>query len=133
MQDTLREIVTTMQSSNNLREPDKFLTEVCAREELHTTYMGNGIALPHARTDLVERIVLGIGRSEKGVPFGENSELAHLIFLIGVPQRMANDYLVCVGTLARLTRDEATRNALMVAKTAAELVELLRAGSLLLE
>jgi mannitol/fructose-specific phosphotransferase system IIA component (Ntr-type) len=95
--------------------------------------MGNGIAFPHARTDLVERIVLGIGRSRAGVPFGEDGEPARLIFLIGVPQRMAADYLVCVGAFARLTSDGKMRDALLNAETPAEFIKLLREGSLVLE
>lgn len=129
----LREIIASMTADGALRDPEKFLAEVRAREEVHSTFMDNGVAFPHARTELVEQIVLGIGRSKRGVPFGENGERAHLIFVIGVPKRMVTDYLVCVGALARLTRDDKSRAPLMSAASAAELVEMLRAGSLLLE
>lgn len=131
--EALREIVATMTSANKIRDTEKFLGEVRAREEVHTTYMANGVALPHARSDLVERIVLGIGRSRGGIPFGEEGELAQLIFLIGVPQKMANDYLVCVGALARLTNDTKMRDALLNAETPAKFIDLLREGSLALE
>ena len=131
--EALREIVATMTVGGALRELEKFLAEVTAREEVHTTFMDDGVAFPHARTELAEEIVLGIGRSRAGVAFGENGELAHLIFVIGVPKRMVIDYLVCVGALARLTKDEKTRAALREAASAAEMVEILRAGSLLLE
>ena len=132
-ENALREIIATMRRGDVLRDAEAFLGEVCAREETHTTYMGDGVAIPHARTDLVTEIILGIGRSAAGVPFGENGEPAHLIYLIGVPQRMVTDYLVCVGALARLTKEAKTRTALMNAQTAEELVEILREGSLLLE
>ncbi|MEP6809947.1 MAG: PTS sugar transporter subunit IIA [Chthoniobacterales bacterium] len=130
--EALREIVSRMTAGGALRDAGKFLAEVLAREEVHTTFMGNGVAFPHARTDLTEEIVLGIGRSRAGIPFGENGELAHLIFVIGVPKRMVTDYLVCVGALARLTKDEKSRSALLSVGSAGELVEILRAGSLLL-
>ncbi|MEP6822879.1 MAG: PTS sugar transporter subunit IIA [Chthoniobacterales bacterium] len=128
--EALREIVATMTGSGTLREMEKFLAEVVAREEVHTTYMGNGVAFPHSRTELADEIVLGIGRSAAGIPFGENGELAHLICVIGVPKRMVTDYLVCVGALARLTKDEKSRQALMAAESSADLIEFLRAGSL---
>jgi mannitol/fructose-specific phosphotransferase system IIA component (Ntr-type) len=82
---------------------------------------------------LVDRIVLGIGRSVKGLPFGHTPELVHLIFLVGVPQRRVTDYLVCVGALARVVKDKKGRDALMAAKTAEEFVDLLREGSLAVE
>ena len=131
--EALREIVATMTTGNEIRDPEKFIAEVAEREELHPSFMENGVALPHLRTDLVEEIVLGIGRSAQGIPFGEKEEPAHLIFLVGVPKRMVTDYLVCVGALARLTKGQADRGRLMHSETAAELIELLRAGSLLLE
>lgn len=128
-EEAVREIVGRL----HLPEAKRFAAAVLAREAVHTTCMGRGVAFPHARTELVHEIVLGIGRSRAGVAFGENGELAQLIFVIGVPQRMVSDYLVCVGGLARLVRDDATRAALLAAETAPEFVELLRRSSLVLE
>ncbi len=132
-EEALREIISLMKVTPAVVDAEKFLQEVLAREEAHTTFMGDGVAFPHARTDLVTRIVLGIARSREGVPFAENGEPAHLIFVIGVPTRMVTDYLVCVGALARITKDPANRAALMDVATPAEFVELLRAASFLLE
>ena len=132
-EDALREIIGTMEASGKLAEPETLLAEVIAREKANSTLMARGVAFPHARTNLVTDMILGIGRSADGVPFGANGELAHLLFVVAVPQRMVTDYLVCVGALARLVRDQETRAALDAAATAAEFVELLRAGSLLLE
>ena len=132
-EEALREIVATMQGDGKVTEPDKLLAQVIAREEAHSTFMGRGVAFPHARSTLVTQIVLGIGRSRDGVPFGGGGELAHLLFVIAVPQQMVTDYLVCVGALARLVRDDETRAALDEATTPAEFVERLRVGSLLLE
>jgi mannitol/fructose-specific phosphotransferase system IIA component (Ntr-type) len=80
---------------------------VLAREEAHPSVVENGAAFPHARTDLVDEIVVGIGRSRAGIPFEHNGVRARLIFVIGVPERLVNDYLICVGTLVRLVRDDA--------------------------
>lgn len=131
--EALREIVATMRGATKVAEPEKFLGEVFAREEVHSTYVGNGVAFPHARTDLVKQIILGIGRSHGGVVFGPAGERAHLLFVIAVPRRMVNDYLVCVGALARVVNDAKMREALMNSTTEADFVELIRAASLLLE
>lgn len=128
--DALREIIGTMSCDGRVDEADKLLDQVLARERAHSTYMGRGVAFPHARTNLVNEICLGIGRSREGVSFGPNGELAHLIFVIAVPTRMVTDYLTCVGALARLSSDEKTRAALDEAQTPGEFVEVLRVGSL---
>ncbi len=131
--EAILEIAELLRKNGHVRQYYEFADAVMEREGRSSTNTGDGVAFPHARTDLVERIVLGIGRSKNGIRFGESKKPVHLIFLIGVPQRMVNDYLVCVGALARVVKDPARRDALMAAPTAAELVEQLRAGSLLVE
>ena len=68
----LREIVQLLAENRRIDQPEKFLEQVIAREQVHPSVVEQGIVFPHARTDLVEKIVLGIGRSRAGIPFGEN-------------------------------------------------------------
>jgi mannitol/fructose-specific phosphotransferase system IIA component (Ntr-type) len=126
----LREIAGTMAGVAQLRDVDRFVHEVRVREQSHSTLVGNGVAFPHSRTELVEGIVLGIARSSEGIPWDDTGARAHLIFLIAVPRRLATSYLMCIGALARITRDDAKREQLMAAATAAQLIELLREASL---
>ena len=123
----LREIIELLAQNGKIQNPQVFLEKVLAREEDHTSVVENGVAFPHARTDLVDAIVLGIGRSRAGIPFGHNGMRARLIFVIGVPERLVNDYLICVGMLVRLVRDDAIRSALLHAQTSREFVDTLTA------
>ncbi len=123
---TLREIVQLLAGNGKIDQPEKFLEQVLAREQAHPSVVEHGVAFPHARTDLVDEIILGIGRSRAGIPFGKNGVRAQLIFLIGVPQQLVNDYLICVGTLARLVKDDAIRSRLLRAETPFELLDALR-------
>jgi mannitol/fructose-specific phosphotransferase system IIA component (Ntr-type) len=123
------EIVQLLRGTGALRRAKEFFDAVMEREGKSSTVANGGIAFPHARTDLVDQIMLGIGRSTKGVRFGTGEKLVHLIFVIAVPQQMVNDYLICVGALARALNREGTRQALLGASTPAEFCERLRAGS----
>lgn len=127
------EIAELLRDHGHVQDYYKFADAVMEREGRSSTNTGGGVAFPHARTDLVERIALGIGRSAAGLQFGQAKELVHLIFLFGVPKQMVTDYLVCVGAVARVVKDKAQRDALMAATTTEEFVELLRAGALLVE
>jgi mannitol/fructose-specific phosphotransferase system IIA component (Ntr-type) len=124
----IREIVDVLASDisgKKIAKPEAFLERVFAREQTHPSVVEDGVVFPHARTDLVDEIVLGVGRSRAGIPFGENQQRAHLIFVIGVPERMLSDYLVCVGTLARLGKEEMIRSRLLNAETPREFIEAL--------
>jgi mannitol/fructose-specific phosphotransferase system IIA component (Ntr-type) len=129
----IREIVDVLASDISGRKignPEAFLEQLLVREQTHPSVVENGVTFPHARTDLVDEIVIGVGRSRAGIPFGENRQRAHLIFVIGVPERLLSDYLVCVGTLARLVKDETIRSRLLKAETPREFIEALTAENL---
>jgi mannitol/fructose-specific phosphotransferase system IIA component (Ntr-type) len=123
--DALREIVDLLVSAGKIDNADKFLAELQAREAVNSTYAADGIAFPHARTRLVDEIVLGIGRSVSGIPWTAKGEIAHLIFLIAVPERLISDYLVVVGAIARTTKDRPLRTLLLHAENAGEFIETL--------
>ena len=129
----IREIVDVLTSDvtgRKIAKPEAFLEQVFAREQTHPSVVEDGVVFPHARTDLVDEIVIGVGRSRAGIPFGENQQRAHLIFVIGVPERLLSDYLVCVGTLARMVKDETTRSRLLNAETPAEFIDALTTETL---
>ena len=65
----IREIVDVLASDisgRKIAKPEAFLKEVLAREQKHPSAVENGVAFPHARTDLVDEIVIGVGRSRAG-------------------------------------------------------------------
>src|ERR1700752_2490270 len=129
LSNALREIIQLLAQSRKIDGAEGFLAQVLAREREHPSVVENGVAFPHARTDLVDEIVIGIGRSRAGIPVGADQQRARLIFVIGVPERLVNDYLICVGTLARLLKDEATRSSLLHAETLREFIDALTSSS----
>ena len=100
---TLREIIGLLEKTGSVLQPADFLAQVLARERVNSTLIENGVAFSHARTALVDQIALAVGRSRAGIPWNDKGERARLIFVVAVPERLVNDYLVLVGTLARIT------------------------------
>jgi mannitol/fructose-specific phosphotransferase system IIA component (Ntr-type) len=117
------EVAGIMQNTPDLLDFPCFCRELLARDELRSTAAGYGVAFPHARTDAVREIVIAAGRSTVGVRFGD--ETVYFIFVIGTPREKATEYLVAVGTLARLMRTEKIRTALGKANTPEEFIRVL--------
>ena len=117
------EVAGIIQDSPDLLDFDCFCRELLARDEMRSTAAGYGVAFPHARTDAVRDIVISAGRSTEGVRFGD--EMVHFIFVIGTPREKVSDYLVAVGTLARLLRTDKVRTALVKAATAEDFIRAL--------
>jgi len=124
----LREIIHALAQNGRIDDADGFFEQVLAREQAHPSAVENGVAFPHARTDLVDEIVIGIGRSRAGIPIGADQQRARLIFVIGVPERLLNDYLICVGMLVRLVKKDAIRSRLLQTETPHEFIDALIAN-----
>src|SRR5947208_12469020 len=125
----LREIIGLFEKTGSLLQPTDFLAQVLVRERVNSTLAENSVAFPHARTELVDQIALAVGRSRAGIPWNDKGERARLIFVVAVPQRLVNDYLLLVGKLARITQNEEQRAALLAAATPAEFIETLRSAA----
>lgn len=97
--------------------PAAFLSEVEAREAVQTTDTGRGLAFPHARSSVVPRLVLAIGRSADGIRLGDDSEPVHLVFLFGIPPEGITNYLEAVAWLVKSTRDPDLYRRLMQAES----------------
>ena len=131
--EAILEIAELLRDHGRVQDYFKFADAVMEREGRTSTNTGEGVAFPHARTDLVDRLILGVGRSTAGIRFGPARELVHLIFLFGVPKQMVTNYLVCVGAVARVVKDKTKRDALMAASSVEDFAEQIRAGALLVE
>ncbi|OAM89499.1 PTS sugar transporter subunit IIA [Termitidicoccus mucosus] len=105
-----------------------FYNELLARERLDTTCLGNEIAIPHARTEHVQSIVLAIGRSQSGVHFENCNQTVRLMFVLGTPKSNPGAYLAIVSSLCKLIKDAAVREALLGAATPEEFAQILTAA-----
>ena len=129
MENAIHELIGLLTATEQLNDARAVAEQVMSRERTNPSVNELGVAFPHARTDLVEKIVLAIGRKAAGVPFGENAVRANLIFLIGVPQRLVSDYLITVGALARIARNDSIRRQLLRVATPEEFIEILRVAA----
>jgi mannitol/fructose-specific phosphotransferase system IIA component (Ntr-type) len=98
------------------------------REQLHSTGIGDGIALPHSRNALVGMVdqpVLVFGRHPKGIPYGAIDNVpARLFFLLVAPT--VTQHLAVLARLTRLLRDPKLRQSLLTADQPEKVIALLR-------
>src|SRR5581483_6159824 len=91
--EALNEIARLLQGHPDVANYAGFYEELLARDRLDTTSLGHGVALPHARTEHVKKIVMAVGRSDSGIPFDNNCEIVRLFFILGTPKTQPGDYL----------------------------------------
>lgn len=123
--DALKELVAMIKTGE---EAEQIVQRLVEREELGSTGIGRGIALPHSRSLLVNKLEIALGRSDKGVNFDAlDKKPAHLFFLIlAPPQDPGNQYLTVLGRLALLCQTLARNKAYMNPETPQQMLQLIR-------
>ena len=86
------------------------------REDLGSTGIGDGVAIPHGRVGGIDRLVAAFGRSRSGVQFHSlDGKPAHLFFVILAPEYSAGMHLKALARISRLLKDERFRTSLLEA------------------
>lgn len=107
----------------------QLLVDLLERAEVASVCIADDIALPHARTGAVSRLVLAVGRAPADIAFDAQHAHVRLVFLIGTPKSAVTEYLRVVAALSRLLKDPATRAALLAAPNESEFRVLLGRGA----
>lgn len=107
-------------TSDAVRDGPRFLADVRARMKLAPVCLSGELALPHARTDAVSRLVLGVARTAGPLAFDAEHPGVRFVFLIGTPKAAAMQYLQVVAAIARFFRNPAARARLLDAPDEAE-------------
>lgn len=80
-------------------------TEVFAREATSSTYLDNGLAIPHGRIPGLDHVLVAVGVKPSGILWPEAGQSANLVILLGVPASMVAGYLVLMQRLLRWYKD----------------------------
>ncbi len=123
--EVLRELVLAIRQGD---EAELLQQTLLKREELGSTGIGKGIAIPHGRSLLIDKLEMAVGRSTKGVDYDSiDKKPAHLFFLImAPPQDPGNQYLITLGRVAMVCQELTKRKRLFDPQTPEEMIELIR-------
>ena len=125
----IAELVSLLASSGEIKERDvaKLNEVLLNREALGSTGIGQGVAIPHGKSDCVSRLVAAFGVSKEGVEFGSlDGERAHLFFLLVAPEDSAGPHLKALARISRLLKDKYFRDLLQQAKDEKILLKIIR-------
>jgi fructose-specific phosphotransferase system IIA component len=114
-EDVIRELVDILINAGEIekRHRNKLVEALMNREALGSTAIGQGIAIPHAKSDCVNKLIAAFGVSKKGVDFDSlDGELAYIFFLLVAPQDSAGPHLKALARISRLLKDKYFRDGL---------------------
>lgn len=122
------ELVDTLWSAGKLYDKVKYHDAIHARESQSTTGIGEGIAIPHAKTDAVKTPAIAFGKSKSGVDYQSlDGTPAHLFFMIAAPAGGAQTHLDALAKLSGILMNEDVRAQLLNAETKEEVLAIIDA------
>jgi len=123
----IKELAQILIDKNIVNNAEDFFSAVLRRENMESTGIGQGVAIPHARTTAVKNLTIVFGRSKDGVDFSSLDGLpSHLIFLIAAPEDKKTEYIITLAKLSKLLRKSEARHALEVAQTKEEVLQAIK-------
>lgn len=107
-------LVDLMDKTGNLSDKEEYKKAILAREDLSTTGIGDGIAIPHGKTNAVKKASLAAAVCKDGVDYDSLDGMpANLFFMIAVPDNSDNLHLEVLARLSTILMDEEFRKKLI--------------------
>ena len=125
-EEVINELTKKLYEAGRLNSLEGYREAIIAREKQSTTGIGEGIAIPHAKTDAVKVPSIAFAKSINGVDYGSlDRQPAHLIFMIAASAGANNEHLETLSRLSSLLMDSKFREELLAAQTAEEVISII--------
>ena len=126
-QGIIEELLDLAMKSGVIKDRNTALKAVLAREELMSTGLEKGVAVPHAKTNAVDDITMALGISPEGIDFeSADGKPSHLLFFLLAPEAAAGQNVKVLAQIARLTSDPVLCQNLTRAQTPQEVLRLIK-------
>ena len=123
--DIIKELLNRMQKNGDVTDYDKALNDILIRENHLSTGLENGIAIPHAKTDGVEKLAVVFGIKKDGIDFESlDAKPANIFFLVLSPKNTSGPHIQALAMISRNLSVNTNRKKLIEAKSIKEIVEI---------
>lgn len=125
-EEVIDELVAKLKDAEVLADAQAFKEAIWAREAQSTTGVGDGIAIPHAKTAAVKRPAVAFGRSKAGIDYDAlDGKPSRLFFMIAAPEGANNTHLEALARLSSMLMDASFRAQLESASDEEEVLRLI--------
>lgn len=110
----------------NSSDFDQLLSDLYERENLSSTGMQDGIAIPHAKSDVVKKVSMVVAIDKEGKNFASlDDQKSKIFFLVVAPSTTKREHLDILSTISKLTFEEEKLEKLLNSNSANEVIEIL--------
>ncbi|MCK5306708.1 MAG: PTS sugar transporter subunit IIA [Candidatus Omnitrophica bacterium] len=121
------ELIKLLMSDSGAKDRESMVKALLERESLGSTGIGQSIAIPHAKSDKVRKMIGAIGISKKGIDFDAlDGEPVFIFFLLLAPMDSAGPHLKALARISRLLRNKYFRDSLKNASDEKTLLKIIK-------
>lgn len=121
----LTELTDVLALSGKIKNKKAILKVLLERERLGSTGIGNGVAIPHSKSEHVKDFVLAFARKEGGIDFGAlDGEKTHIFFILASPKDEVGGHLKIIAKVSRLINDKFVVESLKKATTKGQILKM---------
>lgn len=125
--EVIKELVNGFIKTGIISSPEELINFINERENLDTTGIGNGIAIPHARIKGVKELKVAIGISRSGIDFKSlDNKPVNIVFMIAAPEEAHKPYMQAIAKISRLLKSDTMKQALIEAGTAEKIMNIIK-------
>ncbi|HCL00712.1 MAG TPA: PTS fructose transporter subunit IIA [Candidatus Marinimicrobia bacterium] len=125
-EDVISQLVNVLVKNGKLSEPEEAKSAIIKREEVMTTGVGKGVALPHGKYAHTEEVLISFGISKEGVNFDAiDGQPVHIFVLLLTPEKYPSKHLKLLSKFSRMLNIAECREELLTADSATEIAEIL--------
>ncbi|OGS37286.1 MAG: hypothetical protein A2293_03600 [Elusimicrobia bacterium RIFOXYB2_FULL_49_7] len=122
----IRELLEVMQFDSEEISREKIYSAILEREAVSSTGIGEGVAIPHAKCDIQEEMVIAFGITEKPVDFhAMDGKPVRIVFLLLSRKNAAGPHIRMLANIARLMRNDRFAKKILLCKTRGEVLHLI--------
>jgi nitrogen PTS system EIIA component len=125
----IKAMVASLKDSGSIKSEDEdgIVAAILKREELGSTGIGNGVAVPHTKHASVDRLIATVALSKEGVDFASlDGEAVYILFLLVSPPDRPGDHLRGLENISRHLRNQNFCRFLRQSKSREAIIELLQ-------
>ncbi len=126
-QELLEKLISMVDENTNLLiDKNDFTKKIFDREEIGTTGIGRGIAVPHARCEKLKDILFAIAILRKGIEFNTpDDEKVRIVLLVGAPKDRNKEYLNLLSNISKAFRNKEFREEMLKAENKEDVLGLI--------
>lgn len=122
-QGIIREMVERLGENGMIPDQEQALQAILEREAKMSTGMNNGVAIPHGKTDSVERLIVAVGLKRSGVDFDSTDGSLSSIFIMTVsPSSRSGPHIQFLAEVSKILRDAEARENLRSARSVGDVL-----------